>query len=130
MHQDAQSTRRAAAERDGARARVRRFTGGAVFASVAVVGTIASYVAHGTTHKKAVVATPATTVAPRRAAPAPKTQTVAVPDTPPAPSILAPGESPPQVSQPAQPSVPVQSSQPVSPPVAVQAPPVVVSGGS
>jgi hypothetical protein len=97
MHRDAETTRRAVFDRDGARVRVRRFTGGAVFASVAVVGAIASYVAHG------------------------KTQTIAVPDTPPAPSILAPGESPPQVSQP---------SQPVSPPVAVQAPPVVVSGGS
>jgi hypothetical protein len=121
MHRDAETTRRAVFDRDGARVRVRRFTGGAVFASVAVVGAIASYVAHGTTHKKAVVATSATTVTPRTAAPTPKTQTIAVPDTPPAPSILAPGESPPQVSQP---------SQPVSPPVAVQAPPVVVSGGS
>ncbi len=121
MHEDAQTTRRAAAGRDGARARVRRVTTGVLIGSVAVVGTIASYVANSATHKKA--AQPATPVA----APVKRTPAaVAVPATPAAPSVLAPGES---AVQPVQPSQP-QSAAPVQAPAVTQQAPVAVSGGS
>ncbi len=132
MHEDAQTTRRAVAGRDGARARVRRVTTGVLIGSVAVAGTIASYVANSATHKKTAQAQPAPAVA----APVKRTlAAVAVPATPAVPSVLAPGESAAAPIQ-AQPQAqPVQSSQPqaaapVQAPVVTQQAPVAVSGGS
>ena len=127
MHEDGQTTRRAVAGRDGARARVRRVTTGVLIGSVAVAGTIASYVANSATHKKTAQAQPAPAVA----APVKRTlAAVAVPATPAVPSVLAPGESAaapiqaqPQSSQP-------QAAAPVQAPVVTQQAPVAVSGGS
>ncbi len=110
--------RRAAAERDAARSRVRRLTGIALAASVAVVGSIASYVAGAAPGKKASKEPARTTTSARK-----KTGQVAVPAAPAAPSLI-PSSSPSSIPS----SSPSQS--PVQAPVQTQSPPVAVSGGS
>ena len=117
MTEDLQNTRRAAAGRDGARARVRRITVGVLVGAIALAGTIASYVAHAGIHKSSSGSTATTTRVARRATSA----QVPVPSTPAAPSLLAPGQS---RSQSAPQVAPVQA------PAQTQAPPVAVSGGS
>ena len=109
MNDNVQTTRRPAS--DAARTRVRRITGGIAVASLALAGTIAGYVAHGSAHKKSTgtVASAATTG-------------VAVPSAPAAPSLLAPGESPPAQSQ--------SISPPSQAPSTTQQPPAAVSGAS
>jgi hypothetical protein len=114
--EDAQITRRAAAGRDGARARVRRVTGGVLVGAVALAGTVVSYVAHGGAHKKSFQPAASTAAVVRRT-----TTQVPVPAKPAAPSLQASGQSA------AQPS---QSASPAQAPSQTQAPPVAVSGGS
>jgi hypothetical protein len=97
---------------EGARARVRRITGGIVIASIALAGTIAGYVAHGSTHKKSSAGVAA----------APAATGVAVPSAPAAPSLLAPGESAPDQSQ--------SISPPSQAPSSTQQPPAATSGAS
>lgn len=115
--------RRAAADRDTARARVRRATGGVIGVAAVVTGTLAGYVSNagsaGTKTTQTTTATPQPTRA-RSAAP----KQVPVPDTPPAPTLI------PSQSAPSAPQSPVQSPAPVQAPVQTQQPPVVVSGGS
>ena len=109
MNTDVQTSRRAVFE--GARVRVQRVTGGIVIASIALAGTIAGYVAHGSTHKKSA-----------GAARSPVSTVVAVPDVPAAPSLLAPGESAPDQSQ--------SISPPSQTPSPTQQPPAATSGAS
>ena len=127
MNDPTHTRHRAAAERDAARARVRRMTGGVVAASVAVVAALAGYVSNGTSGHKAAATT--TTQATRTTTPMKKkTPVVPVPDTPAAPELLAPSQQPSSI----QSSTPDQSqsqSQSQAPTQSV-APPVAVSGGS
>jgi hypothetical protein len=110
MNDNTQTSRRPVS--DIARARVRRVTGGIVIASIALAGTIAGYVAHGSTHKKATAGGTAS----------PATTGVAVPSTPATPSLLAPGESAPSQSK--------SISPPSQTPSSTQQPPAAVSGAS
>ncbi|MGE5272933.1 MAG: hypothetical protein ACM3QU_04055 [Verrucomicrobiota bacterium] len=109
MNANVQSNRRAVSE--DARARVRRVTSGIVIASIAIVGTIAGYVAHGSTHKKSA-----------GAAASPAANRVVVPSAPAAPSLRAPGEPSPDQSQAISPPPQVPSS--------TQQPPAATSGAS
>lgn len=112
MNSTVQPNRRAVSE--GAHARVRRVTGAIVIGSIALAGTIAGYVAHGSTPKKSSAGV--------AAASSSATTGVAVPSAPAAPSILAPGESAPDQSQSISPSSQAPSS--------TQQAPVATSGAS
>jgi hypothetical protein len=105
---------RAASERDAARARVRRITGVVLAASVAVAGSLAGYVSSAASGRKTVPRATTTSAAQKTK----RTGQVAVPATPPAPSLIPSGSQSGSSQAPAQ--APVQS----------QAPPVAVSGGS
>jgi hypothetical protein len=116
MQDEEHVRRRAASERDAARARVRRITGIVLAASLAVAGSLAGYVASAASGRKTVRRSNAraTTKKPNR------TAEVGVPATP-APPALIPSGSPPEQSSP---------QPPAEAPAQTQAPPAAVSGGS
>jgi hypothetical protein len=128
--------RNVARTRDAAYRRIRRATGVAVGASVALAGTVAAYVAGAATHKTAEtpVAAPRTVT---RTTTTTKKVVVPVPATPAAPSLAASTQQQEQQQQQQQQQqTPVQQT-PVQPqtttvqaPTPSYSPPVAVSGGS